>query len=173
MNKAIFLDRDGVINSNIGYVNTVDDFHILPKVKDALKLLKQAGYKLIVVTNQGGIDKGYLTYEDLDEIHNKMLEELPEIDGIFYCSVYNSFRRKPMPGMILDACIAHQIIPINSWMVGDRITDIEAGLNAGCKTALVINNIQESIKAHGKAHIMADSLYEVAIEILQREGYLQ
>ena len=172
MNKAIFLDRDGVINSHVGYVNCLDDFKILPKVRDALKLFHQAGYKLFVVTNQGGIEKGFLTHDDLDEIHEYMCNELPELCGINYCPKYNSFYRKPNPGMIYGFAMAHEIYLGKSWMVGDMITDIEAGINAGCKTAMVVNNIQESIKASGKANIMADSLYQAAIMILELEGYL-
>lgn len=172
MNRAIFLDRDGVINKNTHYVNCVEDFHILPKVKDALMLFKQAGYKIFVVTNQGGIEKGFLTHEDLEEMHDYMKKQLPEIDSIHYCAVYNSFNRKPNPGMIYQHALSYDIFLNESWMIGDMFTDIQAGLRAGCKTALVVNNIQESFKASGKAHIIGDSLYQVAIEILQREGYL-
>lgn len=172
MNKAIFLDRDGVINKNINYVNCVEDFEILPKVRDALKLFKQAGYKIFVVTNQGGIEKGFLTELDLFEIHNVMCSQLPEIDDIRFCPDYDSFNRKPNPGMIYQLADKHQIFLGQSWMIGDMTTDIEAGINAGCKTALVVNNIQESIKSHGKANIMANSLYEIAIMVLELEGYL-
>jgi D-glycero-D-manno-heptose 1,7-bisphosphate phosphatase len=173
MNKAIFLDRDGVINDNgKGYTNTVEDFHILPKVRDALKLFNQAGYKLFIVTNQGGIEKGFLTHDDLDEIHEYMLKELPEIDGVNYCPKYNSFFRKPNPGMIYAEAMRFEIMLGKSWMIGDMVTDIEAGINAGCKTAMVVNSIQESIKASGKANIMADSLYQAAVMILELEGYL-
>jgi D-glycero-D-manno-heptose 1,7-bisphosphate phosphatase len=172
MNKAIFLDRDGVINSHIGFVNCLDDFHILPKVRDALMLFKQAGYQIFVVTNQGGIEKGFLTHEDLYEIHEEMKKQLPEIDGIEYCSDYYTFRRKPNPGMIYDLARMHFIFTSQSWMVGDMATDIECGINAGCKTALIVNNIQESVKASGKVNIMADSLYQAAVMILEIEGYL-
>jgi D-glycero-D-manno-heptose 1,7-bisphosphate phosphatase len=170
--KAIFLDRDGVINKNTGYINTVDDFELLPNVRNSLMLFKQAGYKIYIVTNQGGIEKGFLTEEDLQEIHTKMLEELPEIDDIRFCPTYNSFNRKPNPGMIYDLAMHHEIYLGQSWMIGDRITDIEAGINAGCKTCLVVNNIQESIKAHNKANYIVDSLFEAAKIILSEEGYI-
>jgi D-glycero-D-manno-heptose 1,7-bisphosphate phosphatase len=170
--KAIFLDRDGVINKNNHYVNCIDDFEILPRVREALKLFKQAGYKIFVVTNQGGIEKGFLTEEDLQEIHYHMKQQLPEIDDIQYCPNYNSFYRKPFPGMIYELALDHEIILSESWMIGDLFTDIQAGLRAGCKTGMVVGNIQESIRAHGQAHVMADSLYEVCMFILQREGFL-
>lgn len=172
MSKAIFLDRDGVINKDTHYVNCVEDFHIFPKVKDAILLLKQAGYKIFVVTNQGGIEKGFLTHEDLDKIHGCLLGEIPEINDIRYADNYYDFNRKPNPGMIYDLAYMHKINIGESWMVGDRFTDIQAGLNAGCRTALVVNNLQESFKAHDKAHIFGDSLYEVAIQILKRDGFL-
>jgi D-glycero-D-manno-heptose 1,7-bisphosphate phosphatase len=172
MNKAIFLDRDGVINKNTDYVNCIEDFHILPKVRDALMLFKQAGYRIFVVTNQGGIEKGFLTEEDLYEMHDYMMKELPEIEDYRFCPSYESFGRKPNPGMIYDLASAHEIHTGKSWMIGDMFSDIEAGINAGCKTALVINRIQESVKASGKANVMGDSLYQVAIMILELEGYL-
>jgi D-glycero-D-manno-heptose 1,7-bisphosphate phosphatase len=170
VNKAIFLDRDGVINKNTHYVNCIENFHILPKVKDALQLLEQAGYKIFVVTNQGGIEKGFLTHLDLHEIHDEMLKYLPEINDIIYCPDYNSFNRKPNPGMILGLALDYQIATGKSWMIGDMATDIQAGENAGCKTALVVNNIQESFKC--KPNIIGDSLYQVTVMILENEGYL-
>lgn len=173
MAKAIFLDRDGVINKNTHYVNSVDEFEILPGVHDALKLFKQAGYKIFIVTNQGGIEKGFLTSDDLDEIHGYMQDKLPEIDDIQFCPNYNSFRRKPNPGMIFALAYHHEIFTSESWMIGDMESDIIAGIRAGCKTALVVSNIQESFKAHNKANIMGDSLYEVAISILGAEGYIK
>lgn len=173
MNKAIFLDRDGVINSHIGYVNSVKDFKILPKVRDALKLFKQAGYKIFIVTNQAGIEKRYLNYKDLYDIHDYMTSKLPEIDDIMFCPTYESFDRKPNPGMIYNLALNHKIHLNKSWMIGDMITDIQAGINAGCKgTALVVSNIEHSIKAHGLANIMADSLYEASIRILEYEKFI-
>jgi D-glycero-D-manno-heptose 1,7-bisphosphate phosphatase len=170
MHKAIFLDRDGVINKNTHYCNTVDDFYILPKVKDALMLLKQAGYKIFIVTNQGGIEKGFLTIEDLNEIHEEMKKQLPEIDDICFCPYYESFYRKPNPGMIYSLAEKHNIFISESWMIGDMSTDIIAGQRAGCKTALVVNNIKESFKAI--PNITADSLYQSAVMILELEGFL-
>jgi len=173
MNKAIFLDRDGVINKNTHYVNCVKDFKILPGVSDALKLFKQAGYKIFVVTNQGGIAKGFLTESDLYKIHDYMLEKLPEIDGIDFCRDYDSFDRKPNPGMIYYLAHNHHIFTSESWMIGDMATDIEAGIRAGCKTALVISKIQESFKVHNRANIIGESLYEVCLAILEKDGFFK
>lgn len=172
MSKAIFLDRDGVINNYNGYVNCLEDFVILPQVDDALKLFKQAGYKIFVVTNQGGIEKGFLTEEDLFEIHQYMWEKLPEINGLRYCGSYDSFRRKPNPGMIYELANDYQINIGESWLIGDMKSDIDAGNNAGCKgTALVVNSVQESFKVKN-ATIMCNSLYEACIEILKLEGHI-
>jgi len=172
MNKAIFLDRDGVINENTHYVNCIEDFHILPKVKEALILFKQAGYKIFVVTNQGGIEKGFITREDVEEIHDYMIKELPEIMDFDYCPSYNSFGRKPNPGMLYKLALNNEVFLGHSWMIGDMATDVIAGIRAGCKTGLIVNKIEESIKVSGKVNIYADSLYDAAIQILTLEGFL-
>lgn len=173
VSKAIFIDRDGIINKNTHYVNNLSDFHILPQVRDSLRLLKQAGYKIIIITNQGGISKGFIKELILLEIHDHMLSELPEIDDISYCSDYDSFRRKPNPGMVYEQAMKHNINIGESWFIGDMFTDIQCGINAGCKgTAMVISKIQESFKAQGKATIIEESLYQAVIAILGAEGYL-
>lgn len=174
MNKAIFLDRDGVINDHVGYVNSIDDFRILPGVDDSLKLLKQAGYKIFVVTNQGGIEKGFLNFKDLHEIHLEMSNQLYGlIDGIDYCPTYDSFDRKPNPGMIYKFAYTNKVDLSRSWMIGDMITDLQAGKSAGCKTGLVINSIEQHIKSKGLYNISGESLYDLTLQILKIEGYIK
>jgi D-glycero-D-manno-heptose 1,7-bisphosphate phosphatase len=146
MNKAVFLDRDGVINLNTHYVNNLDDFHIFPYVKDSLMLLKQAGYKIFVFTNQGGIEKGFIKESELIKIHSYMSSQLPEIDDIRFAPSYDSFDRKPNPGMLYDLALEHEIFLSESWAIGDRITDCQAGKRAGCKTILLATDIMESTK---------------------------
>lgn len=173
-NKAVFIDRDGVINKNTHYVNCLDDFHILPGVKEALQLLKAAGFKIFIVTNQGGIEKGFLTHEDLDEIHEHMLTELPEIDYVEYCPDYTSFNRKPNPGMIYKLAYNEKIYLNESYMIGDMLTDCVAGRRAGCYTFQVMTNIMEALKYANDPHIdsQVNSLLEAAKLILSREGLL-
>ncbi|MFX0180701.1 MAG: D-glycero-beta-D-manno-heptose 1,7-bisphosphate 7-phosphatase [Candidatus Hodarchaeota archaeon] len=146
-NKAIFLDRDGVINEEVNYLSNIDDFMLIEGSIEALKILKDLGYFLIVITNQAGIARGYFTEETLQEIHNKMVQILKqndiELDDIFYCPHHPDFTgpcncRKPSPGMILQAKDKYNIDLRESFMVGDTLIDIETGLAAKCRTVLLL-----------------------------------
>lgn len=172
-NKAIFLDRDGVINRNTHYVNKVEDFEILPQVPMAIKLLKTAGFKIFVVTNQGGIAKGFLDEDVLQQIHYVMKLAIPEIEDIRYCPDYDSFDRKPNPGMIYDLAYEYEIFLNESYMLGDYITDAIAGKRAGCKTGFIMSDIEETAKALNNPYIdfFADDLMEATKLILGAEGY--
>lgn len=166
MNKAIFLDRDGVINDNTGKpVNKPKDLIIYEGVGEALKKASDSGYDLFIVTNQGGIELGHLTHEKLEAIHDKMEEDLRpycNFKEIAYCPDYKreSDCRKPKPGMILKLAEKHDIDLKNSWMIGDMDTDVEAGMAAGCRTA----KIGERNKA---ADVNGKNLLEVIEKILQ------
>jgi D,D-heptose 1,7-bisphosphate phosphatase len=146
-NKATFLDRDGVINKEVGYLSDPNDFEFLEGSIEALKILKQKGYLLIIITNQAGIARGFLTEKTLTSIHSKMIERLKlnniQLDDIYYCPHHPEFTglcdcRKPNPGMILKAQIKHNIDLTNSYMVGDTLNDIQTGKAAKCKTVLVL-----------------------------------
>ncbi|MBB6216267.1 D-glycero-D-manno-heptose 1,7-bisphosphate phosphatase [Anaerosolibacter carboniphilus] len=140
MQKAVFLDRDGVINDNRVPVNKPDDFIFFPWTFEAVKILNDDDYHVFVVTNQGGIEMGYFTHENLKDIHDKMLADFEAnevaIHGVAYCPHFKSKCecRKPAPGMILNLARDHHIDLKSSFMVGDRDFDIEAGRRAGCKT---------------------------------------
>lgn len=156
--KAIFLDRDGTINKYVGFVRKPDEFELLPDVANAIKEINSSGYLAIVITNQPVIARGEVSYEGLNEIHNKMETLLGEegayVDAIYYCPHHpdKGFAgevkelkmecncRKPKPGMILQAATDFNIDLEQSWMVGDSENDILAGINAGCKTALISND---------------------------------
>ncbi len=140
MKKAIFSDRDGVINDNTKHVNKPEHLIIYDEAKIGLKKLYEAGYEIFVVTNQGGIELGHMTHEELRKIHNKMIDEFKPyctIKDIRYCPDFKrkSACRKPQPGMILDLAEKYNIDLKESWMIGDMDTDVEAGKRAGCKTA--------------------------------------
>ncbi len=153
--KAIFLDRDGTINKYVGFLRCIDDFELLPGVTEAIRLINNSGYLAIVVTNQPVIARGDVTYEELSEIHKKMETLLglegAYIDGLYFCPHHpdkgyegevpelkiNCECRKPKPGMLLQAAKDFNIDLQSSWMIGDGNNDIEAGKNAGCKTALI------------------------------------
>ncbi|QEK12806.1 HAD family hydrolase [Crassaminicella thermophila] len=140
MKKAVFLDRDGVINDNKKPVNKPEDLILYPWTIDALKMLSKADFLLFVVTNQGGIEMGYFTEDDLHRIHNEMTKifqsEKISIHDIAYCPHFKTkcTCRKPSPGMLLELAKKYHIDLKSSYMVGDREMDIEAGFKAGCKT---------------------------------------
>jgi D-glycero-D-manno-heptose 1,7-bisphosphate phosphatase len=155
MNKAVFLDRDGVINRKLenDYVKSWDEFQFLPGVMEAIKAINEKGYLVIVVTNQRGIAKGLMTEKDLEEIHRRMIEELKKhvedpvrgsarIDDIFYCPHDNSDNcscRKPKPGMLLQAQKKWDIDFAQSYIIGDSNSDLEAGQQVGCRGILTAN----------------------------------
>lgn len=143
--KAIFLDRDGVININRDdYVKSWDEFEFLPNAIEALKMINESDYLLIIITNQSPIGRGIFTVATLDEIHTRMLNELASsgasIDAIYYCPHKpgdGCSCRKPEPGLILMAARDFDIDLKSSWMIGDSESDIIAGRRAGCRTAMV------------------------------------
>lgn len=153
--KAIFLDRDGTINKYVGFLRDIEQFELLDGVTDAIKKINESGYLCIVVTNQPVIARGEVTYEQLDEIHNKMETLLglegAYLDGIYICPHHphkgyegeipelkiDCDCRKPKPGMLLRAAKDFNIDLQKSYMVGDSESDILAGKAAGCKTVLI------------------------------------
>ena len=148
MSKAAFLDRDGVINRKLqgnGYVTCWEEMYFLPDVAKAIALLNRAGFRVIVVSNQRCVTKGLVTAGALEAIHQRMIEELAAkgaiVDGIYYCP-HDKYPpcscRKPAPGMLLAAAHAHEIDLAASWMIGDSQIDVEAGRNAGCRTARIL-----------------------------------
>jgi len=151
-NRAIFLDRDGVINKEANYLSNPEDFEFIEGSIEALKTLKRKGYLLIIVTNQAGIAKGYFTEETLKEMHEKMNLILRQngvlLDDIFYCPHHPEFTgpcncRKPKPGMIFKAKEKFKINLEDSFIVGDTLNDIQTGIAARCKTALVLTGYGE------------------------------
>ena len=150
--KAVFLDRDGVVNELIyhqeqGVIDspfTVEQFRLLPRVGEAIKELRQMGYKVVLVSNQPGIAKGHMTRETFEKIRLKMKGELAKegalLDGEYYCfhpEALNCECRKPKPGLLLKAAKEMDIDLSGSWMVGDGLTDVKAGKDAGCRTILL------------------------------------
>ncbi len=149
MNKAVFLDRDGVINKEIGdYVYSVDDFVLNETIADAINLLKKNGYLIIVITNQGGISKGIFSMEDFEEVNGYMLSELEKkeagVDEVYFCphhpDVTKCLCRKPEPLMIEKAIARFNIDRDNSFMIGDAPRDVLAAERAGIKGLLIEPN---------------------------------
>ena len=157
--KAVFLDRDGVINELVyhqeqGIIDspfTVKQFNLLPGVGEAIKRLSETGYKVILASNQPGIAKGHMSEETSEKIRMKMNEALAEegafLDGEYYCFHHpeavirnlaaNCECRKPNPGLLLKAAREMDINLSQSWMIGDGLTDVQAGKGAGCRTILL------------------------------------
>jgi D-glycero-D-manno-heptose 1,7-bisphosphate phosphatase len=140
-NKCIFLDRDGVLNvDRVDYVYRMEEFIIPPGVGEALRALKDAGYLLIVITNQSGIAKGIYKREDVYLIHNAIQEGTGvELDDIYFCPYHEKFdshslTRKPGSLMIEKAAAKYEVDMDASWMVGDHERDITAGTRAGLRT---------------------------------------
>lgn len=160
--KAVFLDRDGTINMYKGFLRNIEDFELIPGIADAIKKINSSGYLCIVVTNQPVIARGEVTYEQLEEIHNKMETLLglegAFIDGIYFCPhhphkgyegeipelKYDCDCRKPKPGMLLNAAKDFNIDLSQSYMVGDGENDIKAGIDAGCKSILINGQYSDS-----------------------------
>ena len=175
--KAIFLDRDGVINIEVGYLSNPNDFKIIEGTIEALKILNKKDFLLIVVTNQAGIARGYYTEDDLKDVHHKMRYVLKQHEvtliDIFYCPHHPEFTgscncRKPNPGMILEAKKKYNIDIENSYMVGDTLNDIQTGIAAKCKTVLVLTGygIEEQKKIGSiKPDMIFKNLYEFAKHI--------
>ena len=145
--KAIFLDRDGVINKEVSYLSNPNDFEFIEGSIEALKILKQKGFLIIIITNQAGIARGFFTEETLEAIHSKMIRILKqnniELDDIYYCPHHPEFNgpcdcRKPNTGMLLKAQLEYNIDLTNSYIVGDTLNDIQTGKAARCKTVLVL-----------------------------------
>ena len=143
-NKAIFLDRDGVINKDHRYVHKIKDFEIFDGVIDSLKKLQSNGFKLVIITNQGGIGRGYYTQEDFLNLNQHMLDLFErhgiKIEEVYFCPHHpddNCDCRKPATKFIKQAIERFNIAPENSWVIGDKLSDTEMGEKVGCKTASI------------------------------------
>jgi len=141
---AIFLDRDGTINFDSGYVSSAGDLLLLPAARSGLKLLRDRGYLLFVVTNQSGLARGYLTRRDLSAIHRKLRRELirdgVKLSAIAVCPHHPDARcrcRKPSPLLVGKLARKFRIDLPRSYFIGDKLLDVETGRNAGCRTVLI------------------------------------
>lgn len=147
MKRAIFLDRDGVICQNReDYVKEWSEFRFLPRVAEALRRLQEEGFLLVVVTNQSAINRGLVSAESVDQINARMSQELQRegvhLDAIYYCPHRpdeDCNCRKPKPGLLVEAVSELGIAPQRSYLIGDALSDIEAGQTVGLVTVLVLS----------------------------------
>ena len=179
LNRAIFLDRDGTINVEKDYLIDPADLELLPGVGEALRRGQEAGYLLVVVTNQSGVARGYFTTNEVEGLHDHLQRELlpfgVQIDAFYLCPHHPEHGagpcacRKGAPGMLLQAARKHHIDLAASWMIGDKRSDVEAGFHAGCRSILVRTGYgaQQSVGLP-PATLLVDSLTAAVELILQQ-----
>jgi histidinol-phosphate phosphatase family protein len=161
---------------DVSYCSRPEDFELFPDTARAIKLLNVNDYKVIVVTNQSGVARGYFTEDILEQIHDKMLRQLAEadarVDGIYYCPHHPDDKckcRKPEPQMILQAADDHDIDIKRSFMVGDQPQDIQLGLNVGCRTVLIPPGAGENDSKIPLPDYVAPDLYQAALWITKQK----
>ena len=180
MRRAVFIDRDGTISEEVGYINNPSRFRLFPFAADAVKHLHDSGWLAILVTKQAGVARGYFSEEMIQIVHGAMTANLEsngaKLDAIYYCAHHPSvgeppFRldcdcRKPKPGLVTRAAQDFEIDINESWMVGDRYSDIELARNAGLKSAFVLSGYGRGEWEHQSAgwtrkpDLVADNLLE-------------
>lgn len=189
MVAAVFMDRDGTLNEDTGFVSKPEDLVIYPWAAEAVRLINRAGMKAIVVTNQSGVARGFYSEETLGLIHERLICELgragARLDGIYYCphhpdSADERYRiscdcRKPLPGMLRRAAREHGVDLGSSFVVGDKPSDLELARNAGARSALVLTGrgrqtAASLIAAGCKPDLIAADLLEAVRLILDRIG---
>jgi D-glycero-D-manno-heptose 1,7-bisphosphate phosphatase len=187
--RAVFIDRDGTISEEVGYVNHPSRYRVFPFAAEAVKLINDAGWLAVLVTNQAGVARGYFKEELIASVHDQLRQELARggarLDAVYYCPHHPSvgdapYRadcdcRKPKPGLITRAAEELQIDLARSWMVGDRYGDTELARNAGTRAALVLTGYgrgefeyQREAWRH-QPDLIADNLLEAVREIIGRD----
>lgn len=183
--RAAFIDRDGTLSEEVGYINHPSRFRLFPYAADAVKLLNAHEWLAVIITNQAGVARGYFDEAMIQTIHDNLKLELQsagaQIDGIYYCAHHPSvgkppYRqdcdcRKPKPGLIKLAATDLDIDVEQSWMIGDRYSDIQLARNAGVRAALVLSGYgrgewenQRSTWQH-QPDLIAENLWEAIVSI--------
>ncbi len=169
--KTIFIDRDGTLIEEVNFLHRVEDLRYFSYTDEAVRMLKQNGFLVIVVTNQSGIGRGIYTENDMHRIHEQIQSDLTEkLDGYYFCPHLpdeGCTCRKPNPGMIEAACKDFAIDLENSWVIGDKSLDVELGIKAGIKTAMVLTGYgQNHLKTlEQKPNVVAANLIEAVKKI--------
>lgn len=173
--KAIFIDRDGTLIEEVNFLHRIKDLRHFPHTNEAVKLLKENGFLVIVVTNQSGIGRGIYTEDEMHAIHMKIQTDLTEkLDAFYFCPHLpdeGCACRKPNLGMIEAACRDFEIDLENSWIIGDKTLDIGTGFNANIKTALVLTGYgkNELEKLVRKPDLIAENLLEAVKWIIDSQ----
>ncbi|MFN2481119.1 MAG: D-glycero-alpha-D-manno-heptose-1,7-bisphosphate 7-phosphatase [Pyrinomonadaceae bacterium] len=188
--RAVFIDRDGTISEEVGYVNHPSRYRVFPFAAEAIRLLNDAGWLAVLVTNQAGVARGYFKEDVITAVHDLLARELgregARLDAVYYCPHHPSvgeppYRsecgcRKPKPGLITRAAAEHNIDLARSWMVGDRYGDVELARNAGTRAALVLTGYgrgefeYQREAWHSEPDLVAENLLEAVREILREDN---
>jgi D-glycero-D-manno-heptose 1,7-bisphosphate phosphatase len=184
--RAVFLDRDDTLMVNVPYLGDPTRVEIFPEAAAALFSLRQAGFLLFVVSNQSGVGRGLITRGQVSEVNAEMKRQL---DGDYIRAFYHSFAtpddpyatdRKPSPELLFEAAQAHEVDLPASFFIGDRLSDVECGLNAGCRTVLLTHEKssrketlgKEDLLARDKAHYITTNLKDAARWIREVSGLI-
>ena len=166
--KVIFLDRDGVINEEVGYLHKIKDFKFINGVIDSCNYFLSLGYQIIVVTNQSGIGRGFYKEEDFHIVNEWMLDNFQQegvrILDVFFCPHEpndDCYCRKPKPGLFIDAKEKYDIDMNKSWMIGDKEVDIEAANNAGISQTILVRSGHSINENATKSKYILDSIIDI------------
>lgn len=185
--RAVFMDRDGTISEEVGYVNHPSRYKVFPYAAEAVRTLNEAGWLAVLVTNQAGVARGYFTEDVIGAVHEVLTAELlrqnAKLDAIYYCAHHptvgeSPYRidcdcRKPKPGLILTAAREMNIDLAQSWMVGDRYSDIELARNAGVHSSFLLSGYGRGEWTYQRAgwklepDMVAENLLEAVEKIVQ------
>lgn len=180
-NRAVFLDRDGTINEEVGYLSRLEDLKIYENAAEAIRLLKERGFLAIVITNQSGVARGFFPEEFIITVHNKINEYLKArgtmLDALYYCPHHprhgnESYRkecscRKPQPGLLIEAARDFDIDLKRSYVVGDMLRDMDIARRVGAKAVMVKTGYGKNIVVTSKPDYIAEDLLEAAKWIVQ------
>ena len=167
--KAVFLDRDGTLIIEKNYIKNPADVALEKEAAEGAEMLHKAGYALVIVTNQSGIARGFLSESDYQAVQDRVVSLLktPVLTSYHCPHLENCDCRKPQPGMLLKAIESFNIDPKTSFMMGDKESDIEAGRAAGVRTVLVRTGYGKSHEPNTKADFVADSILDAARRIVK------
>jgi D-glycero-D-manno-heptose 1,7-bisphosphate phosphatase len=173
--KSVLLDRDGTLIVDMIYLNDPEKIHYLPGVFEALRLLRDSGFVFCVATNQSGVARGIVDVRNLEEIHRRIRDQFSR-EGVDFLTFHSApymtdndhIMRKPNPGMLLEAAQWHNLDLSQSWMIGDRMTDVEAGHRCGCRSVLLGTSDNPETSPFRPPEVHVANLLDAAHEIIAR-----
>ena len=183
LRPAVFLDRDGTVNVEAGYIRELENLHLIPGAAEAIKGLNELGVLVVLVTNQSGPARGYYPESWISKLHERLgtllAAEGAFMDALYYCPhlpegsvpefTMNCYCRKPEPGMLLQAAQEHKIDLTHSFMIGDKATDVEVGQNAGTHTILLTSGYGQQVLDGTYQHqVKPDYVFDTLLEAFEQ-----